>query len=111
MCTHRLRALSFFLVSFHLLVPAHIGLSRCNAGCGVIYIVSGCTSNTLVNARVVDVFDNSTDESWTKAFVALTVRVTLAAVKTNTAPQRAIIASDIIIPKRMYVSSRLAISD
>ncbi|KAE8879044.1 hypothetical protein PF004_g7714 [Phytophthora fragariae] len=57
------RALSFFLASSHLLVQAHIGLSRCNAGCGVIHIVSGCTSNILANARAVDVFDWSLSTS------------------------------------------------
>ncbi|KAE8984135.1 hypothetical protein PR001_g23257 [Phytophthora rubi] len=43
-------------------------------------------------------------QAWTAAFKALTIRLELAQVKTNTVQQRAAIAAAIIVPKLMFVA-------
>jgi len=45
-----------------------------------------------------------TEEAWEKAFRALTVRLRLAMDKTNTAQQRAMIATAIIVPKLTFIA-------
>ncbi|KAG6946583.1 hypothetical protein JG687_00016617 [Phytophthora cactorum] len=47
---------------------------------------------------------DTTKEAWIKAFIGLTIRLSLATVKTNTAQQRAMISAAIIVPKLLYVA-------